>query len=161
MFCTGCGKELRAGAKFCAYCGASVPEVELHTLSITVSADDQLMGIKYNDSEEAVFEGWTLSNDLFEVNPVELKMPWNMLKGMISGEISFVCLTPAEMIEGSRFVQAAMCEDGTIHFEVCMDKQGGYEILSRDGLDLTTAVQWMTSYLALKQIPQEMIDSQQ
>ena len=161
MFCNNCGKELRAGARFCAFCGASVQGVECNTLLVTVSADDQLLSIKFNDLEEAVFEGWTISSDLFEVNPVELKMPWNMLRAMTKGEISFVCLTPAEMIEGSRFAQAAMCEDGTIHFEVCMDKQGGYEILSRDGLDLTTAVHWMTSYLALKELPQELIDSHQ
>ena len=80
-------------------------------------------------------------------------MPWNMLKAMTRGEISFVCLTPAEMIYGSKFVQAAMCEDGTIHFEVCMDKEGGYYIKSQDGLDLTTAVRYMTAYLAYGALP--------
>ena len=44
-------------------------------------------------------------------------------------------------------------EDGTIHFEICMDKEGGYYIKSQDGLDLTTAVRYMTAYLAFGALP--------
>ena len=76
-----------------------------------------------------------------------------MLNAMTRGEISFVCLTPPEMIDGSKYVQAAMCEDGTIHFEICMDKNGGFDIIAQDGINLPTAVRYMTSYMALRQLP--------
>jgi hypothetical protein len=69
------------------------------------------------------------------------------------GEIIFVCLTPPAMIAGSKYVQAAMCEDDTIHFEICMDDNGGYKIISKDGLDLQTVVNYMTSYMALGELP--------
>ena len=79
MFCMNCGKELRAGAKFCTYCGTAVSYAPTDALAVTVSDNNEVLSVKFNNREEAVFEGWTISNDLFEVNPVELKMPWNML----------------------------------------------------------------------------------
>ena len=65
MFCSNCGKELRAGAKFCAFCGSAVLEQAINNLVIDVSDNNEVLNVKLNDLDQAVFEGWTISNDRY------------------------------------------------------------------------------------------------
>ncbi len=170
MFCENCGAQLRDDARFCPNCGAPVDEEVFPQATVEphVSTDDatnekaqellnSILEKSSNAKENEIFQGWKLTNNLFEISPVEINMPGNMILDMIDGKIEFVCLTPPNQINGSNYMQAAMCEDGTIHFEVCMEKDGGgYLILAKDDAGTAHACHYMATYMTMGIIPYDI-----
>lgn len=170
MFCENCGVQIRDDARFCSNCGVPVDEEVFPqvTAEQPVSMDNatnekaqellnSILEKSSNAKENEIFQGWKLTNNLFEISPVEINMPGNMILAMIDGKIEFVCLTPPHQINGSNYMQAAMCEDGTIHFEVCMEKDGGgYLILAKDDAGTAYACHYMATYMTMGILPYDL-----
>lgn len=169
MFCKNCGVQLREGARFCSNCGTSVEKYNLSDVpeKRPVNNSDEaqaaaqemieyVLGKNLVPSHE-LYQGWTLTNSLFDITPVEINMPGSMIAAMLDGKIEFVCLTPPAITTGSNFMQASMCEDGTIHFEVSMAKDDGvYRILAKDNVGAAHACNYMTAFMSKGILPYDL-----